>query len=193
MTKQAPPVIATQRERVRPAGDLAVDVEDVYVDNAEREKLQAQAYFAEYQAMMTRMNFFMSLQFTLWAPLVAFLTLVFGAYAAPLSTDIKSALFWGAAVVTQLVVLVYCFALHEVYNHAFYIETRLKPQVAELLDLARESFWAWERHLAAEGKANNPGFGDFLPDAISGLALIVAFVTAGWNWLGVLATSALLV
>lgn len=39
----------------------------------EAQKLQGQAHIAEYQAMMTRMNSFMSFQLMVWVPLVAFI------------------------------------------------------------------------------------------------------------------------
>ena len=46
---------------------------------------------------------------------------------------------------TQLVILTYYFALYEVYNHVRYVETKLKPKVAELLELNPDSLWGYEK------------------------------------------------
>ena len=71
-------------------------------------KLQVQAYLSEYQAMMTRIKWFMSMQFMPVAPLIAFFAFI--AIAHNFLNEIV--VVWGAAVVTQIAVLIYYFALH---------------------------------------------------------------------------------
>jgi hypothetical protein len=128
---------------------------------SEVQKLRAQAYSNEYQAMMTGMNLFMTLQFMPLVPLIAFWTIVANTYIRFNDHPVELILVkWGAVAVTQIACLVYYFSLHEVYNRVLYIETELKPKVAVLLHQATNSFWGWERHLRRFGKANNPRFGD---------------------------------
>src|SRR5438128_1637223 len=99
------------------------------------EKAQVQAYCSEYQATMTRMNWFMSLQFLPLAPLVALLTLVavhtsyIALYDGRIDDGVVTEL---GALGVQVTMYIYCFSLHEVYNHALYIESHLKPKVAAL-------------------------------------------------------------
>ena len=102
-------------------------------DMSDVQKLQVQAYFSEYQAMMARVNWFMSLQFIPLTPLVAFLAIV-GAVYRFLEPHLIA---WTTAAVVEVAVLVYYFSLHEVYNHIRYIEVTLKPRVAALLNGTR--------------------------------------------------------
>ena len=156
-------------------------------------KLQAQAYVAEYQAMVTRINWFMSMQFVPWAPLVTFLALIAATYSyfAPILVA------WGAAAMAQVAVLVYYFALFEVYNHVRYIETELKPRMATLLTLETDLFWGYEKFLKRHGKANDPLFSDLWPVALSGIAFALAALNripgSGWDYVGSLVTGFLLV
>jgi hypothetical protein len=142
----------------------------------ELQKLQLQAHFYEYQAVMTRINWFMSLQFIPLAPLAGFLAFIF---IVRNSHPILVVL--GAAWVTQCAIFVYYFALHEVYNHVRYLLTTLKPKVAILLQLDTNLFWGWEEHLKKFGKANDPRFGDFVPAAISLIAFIISAFIAITN------------
>jgi hypothetical protein len=166
------------------------------------EKLQVQAYFCEYQAMITRMNWFMSLQFMPLVPLIAFFAFIVTAHS---HFHLNLVLVeWGAVGVTQIGLLIYYFSLHEVYNHVLYVEKCLKPKVSVLLHLGTDSFWGWERHLKQFGKANDPAVGDCVPAALPLGAFIVAasiavgrapaseWTTAGWDCLGTVVTGYLL-
>jgi energy-converting hydrogenase Eha subunit C len=164
-------------------------VSSVESEISDAPKLQIQAYIGEYQAMMNRVNLFMSMQFMPVAPLATFLAVVAAAHAY---LDVVL-LAWVATGVTQIAVLVYYFALHEVYNHARYLETKLKPQVALLLGLNKDSFWAWEGQLKHVGKAYDPRYGDLAPAILSAIALIVGAgivltrpPISWWNCLGAL-------
>ena len=162
---------------------------------SDAQKLQAQAYFGEYQAMMTRVNWFMSLQFMPLVPLVGFFSFI----AITRSSLDPILIAWGTVGVSQIAVLIYYFALHEVYNHVLYLETKLKPKVAILLELNTDSFWGWERHLKQFGKAYDPRFGDRVPAILSAIAFLVAYIIAvtrmpasGWDCLGTVITGSLL-
>lgn len=160
------------------------------------EKAQVQAYVAEYQAIMTRISWFMSMQFVPVGPVVAFLTLI-GATHASFDPILVA---WGTAGVAQCAVLTYYFALYEVYNHVRYVETKLKPKLASLLKLETNSFWGYERYLKKFGKVNDPRFGDLLPVIPSALAFILAARTripewipgSGWDYAGLMLTGILL-
>ena len=142
----------------------------------EQMKLQAQAYLAEYQAMMTRMNAFMAMQFAPLAPWIAFLAFV---AAAPLH---RVVVVWGTALVTQVGVFIYCFALYEVYAHARHIEIEIKPRIALLLNLETDSLWAWEKHLKQHGKAAPALLGDAMPTVFSAAAFIAGLIWMEWTW-----------
>jgi len=148
------------------------------------QKLQGEAHIAEYQALMTRMSWFMSLQFMPVVPTIAFFSFV-----ALTQKDLSPLVVaWGAAWVVQVSVLIYYFALHEVYNHALYIEINLKERFSPILQLDTASFWGWERHLKKFGKANDPRFGDLIPASLGALAFLVAAISAiarcpqSWCW-----------
>jgi len=153
---------------------------------------QVQAYVAEYQAIMTRINWFMSMQFVPVGPVVAFLALI-GAIHASFDPILVA---WGTAGVAQCAVLTYYFALYEVYNHVRYVETKLKPRLAILLKLDTDAFWGYERYLKKFGKANNALFGDLWPAIVSVLAFILAAIKrtpgSGWDYAGSLITGFLL-
>ncbi len=156
-------------------------------------KLVVQAHVADYQAIATRITRFTSLQFVPWPALAAFLTLVGGTHK--LFDPILVA--WGTAGVVQVAVLTYYFALYEVYNHVRYLETELKPKLAELLKLNTESFWGYEKYLKKTGKANDPLIGDVGPAFVSLLAVVLAAVSripgSGWDYLGSVVNGFLLV
>lgn len=97
----------------------------------------------------------------------------------------------------QVTVLTYYFALYEMYNHVRYVETQLKPKVADLLKLNPNSFWGYEKYLKMTGKANNPLFGDVGPALASLLAVVLAAVSripgSGWDYFGSMVNGVLLV
>jgi hypothetical protein len=124
---------------------------------------QVQAHYAEYQAIMTRINWFMSQQFMPFVPTVGFLSFVAVAHGS-LGPIVST---WGVVVMLQIGSLIYYFALHEVYNHVRYLELCPKPKVASLIGLNVNLFWAWEAHLKNVGKANDPRLGDFAPTILS--------------------------
>lgn len=164
---------------------------------------QLEAYCNEYQAMMARMNWFMSMQFMPLAPLIAFYAFIAAVYDHFSFNLIL--VEWGTAGVTQTAVLIYYFSLHEVYNHALYIERNLKPRVAVLLHLSTDAFWGWERHLRQFGKANDPTFGDLAPAGLPSITFAAAVLmairrtlatgctTIGWDLLGMAVTSSLMI
>lgn len=161
--------------------------------DAEELKLVVQAHVADYQVIATRISRFMSLQFVPWPALAAFLILVGTTYK--LFDPILVA--WGTAGVVQIAVLTYYFALYEVYNHVRYVETNLKPKVAELLKLNTDSFWGYEKYLNGTGKANDPLYGDVGPAFVSLVAVVLAAVSripgSGWDYLGPVVNGVLLV
>ena len=156
----------------------------------EQKKLQLQAYVAEYQAMMSRTTWFMSLEFSALLPIIGFFTAY--RYIDP------NLVAWWLALTVQSTLLVYCFALHEVFNNVLYIEAKLKPKVSVLLKLSANQFWGWERHLKQSGKANDPGIFDKIPATISVFAFLAASFVAvykaypsGWDCLGAVVSGCL--
>jgi hypothetical protein len=136
---------------------------------SETDKLRLQVYIAEYQAMMVRVNWFMSLQTTCWLALPTFLTFV-----AAVGKDIDPVLIqWGAATVVEMLIFLNLVSLDEVYKHLLYIETNLKPQLAGFSHMPLNSFFGWERYVRAKGKAGDPSVFDTAPP---GVALVTFFI-----------------
>lgn len=136
--------------------------------------LQVQAHIADYETMMERISWSMSLQFMPLVPLVGFYSFI--AVASKLLTPPFR--IWGAVIATQVAINIYYFALHGVYNHVLYIETKLKPCVADIIQLKTNSFWGWERHIKRFGRANDPLIGDIAPGALSVVALAAGVIIA---------------
>jgi hypothetical protein len=156
-------------------------------------KLVVQAHIADYQVIASRISRFTSLQFIPVPALGAFLTVVVGTHK--LFDPILVA--WGTAGVVQFGVLTYYFALYEVYNHVRYLETKLKPMVANLLKVEPESFWGYEKYLKKTGKGNDPLFGDVGPVFVSFLAVLLAALSrippSGWDYFGSVVNGFLLI
>lgn len=146
-------------------------------------KLLIKVHISEYQALETRINGFMALQFVPWPPLVVFITLVAYAYKYGFfDRTIEALVAWGTVVMVQVAVFVYNFALFEVYNHVRYIETELRPKVATLL--GTDSFWGYERFLKKTGKVNNPLVGDCGLLVIPVAAIMLTIYGRWTSWLG---------
>lgn len=140
------------------------------------QKFQAQAYFNDYQAMISKINWFMSLQFKLFTPLVSFVSLGVAAY----NHDYHIAGVWVTTGVVQIIAITYLFALYEVYNHVRYIETELKPKLAGLISLNTGNFWSYEKLLKKGGKAHSTTIGDAIfPVGISLISLLVSLYIRG--------------
>lgn len=69
-------------------------------------------------------------------------------------------------------------ALDEVYKHLLYIETALKPRIANIVPMMPTSFFAWERYVRSKGKAGKPWVFDTVPVGIALVALVIAIVLA---------------
>lgn len=159
----------------------------------EQLKLIANAHVADYQVIATRISRFISLQSVPWPVLAAFLTVVY--YTRSFLDPVLVA--WGTAGVAQVAVLTYYFALYEVYNHVRYIENELKPNMAKILSLSPDQFWAYEKYLKKTGKANNPLYGDIGPALISFVAVALAALAripgSGLDYIGSILNGLLLV
>ena len=163
------------------------------IQPSEQQRLVVQAHVADYQVVTVRISRFISLQFVPWPALAAFLTVAY--YTHTFFDPVLVA--WGTAAGAQIAVLVYYFALYEVYNHVRYIENELKPNMAKALSLNPDQFWGYERYLKKTGKANSALWGDITPAAISFLAVIIAALFripgSGADYIGSILNAVLLV
>ena len=140
------------------------------------------AYCAEYNAMATRINTFIALQFVPWPPLAVLLGLVVNAFkihdGRTFEPTTASLIIWLTVMAMQVAVFVYCFALYEVYNHARYVETELRPKLSTIIGIDRN--WGYEKFLKRAGRANNPNYGDRGVLGISILAILFG-IYLQWN------------
>jgi hypothetical protein len=104
-----------------------------------------QLHIAEYTALTTRNTYYMSVSFAIWPALVLYLTL-FGILKGWESYGVLLALL--AVFGTELLGAGWYFCLYEQYQNVLYMETKLRPKVAELIP--QTDYWAYEgsRHPA---------------------------------------------
>lgn len=163
----------------------------------EEEKLLVQAHIADYQVITARISRFMGIQFVPWPALFAFLVLLATAHTLFDAHRVDwgpAFLAWGAAGAIQIAVLVYYFALFEVYNHVRYVETILKPRLIRLV--GTDEVWSYEGFLKRTGKANSPLLGDIGPAVPAISSVVVAGIFripgSGWDYIGSALNTALL-
>ena len=154
-----------------------------------------QVYVADYNAMATRINTFMALQFVPWPPLVVVLGLVVNAFNTRTSStsvsafdpDTTSFVVWLTVMAVHAAVYVYLFSLYEVYNHSRYVETELRPKLSEIINI--QPNWGYERFLIKTGKANKPQSGDSGVLVLPIVAILFAFyqrATSELSWMDLL-------
>ena len=153
------------------------------MDSSEIEKLQVAAHIADYQAIMTRTTWFMNQQHLSG---VAWIALVSFAVSARSSLDSPVLFAWGLLGLSQVAVLIYCFALYEVYSHVHYIQEEVKPRLSKLIQLSTQNFWVYEAQLKNMGKAYSVKFGDMVPAGLSAIGFLatarIRFVSGWTRW-----------
>jgi hypothetical protein len=144
------------------------------------------AHIAEYEALMTRNTYWVTIQFstapaiaiyfTLLAVILSALGIVQPAGAAALQKSI----LWVAVLGAELFVIAGYMCLYEIYNNVRYVESHLRPEMDKLLP--NQNYWKYENYLA-----KHRGFGALLNEwwAIGAVFAALVFVAiharASWN------------
>src|SRR5579871_674100 len=141
----------------------------------------------EYQIQSTRITYWITLQYatyTITAIGLGFLLQAFGSIQ-PLTIALT------ATLLGQVFVLAMIHVNQEMFGSVIYIEQHLKPKVRELLgEHGSAGFWEYEKHLAAERKAQSvKGFEvQYVLMAILALVVMIGIVSVIWTSLHVLSS-----
>jgi hypothetical protein len=98
---------------------------------------------AEYDALMTRITYWLTLQYALWPILLALFGLVALAWNSSVVTHIV--LIWGTGVVAQVIVLHWYHAAREIYDNVLYLENELRGMIQPFV--GTEEFCRYDRWL----------------------------------------------
>ena len=111
-----------------------------------------QLHIAEYTALTTRNNNWVTIQIGIWSVMTLYITAAIGAWAyfSQLKLDYGIYIVWGSGIVLQLIVLVLYLTLGEIYINVYYIEEKLRPLLSDLVD--GKPFWGYEAFLAKDSK-----------------------------------------
>jgi hypothetical protein len=109
-----------------------------------------QLHIAEYTALTTRNNNWVTIQVGIWSLIILYVTAAVGAWAyfSQLRLNYGIYIVWGSSVAIQLTVAVLYFTIGEIYINVYYIEHKLRPLLSELVD--RKPFWGYEAFLARD-------------------------------------------
>src|SRR5258707_1254022 len=118
-----------------------------------------QLHSAEYEALMTRATYFITIMATIWPLMILFLTLVIGGWkpsGVSLGTALnslrsrgagRSVFVWGNLFVVQIMLLVWAQLLLEQYTIVFYLESDLRRTIQNQELAGSFQFWNYERFL----------------------------------------------
>jgi len=100
-----------------------------------------QVHCAEYQSLMNRETYWITLQFAMYSVAVLFVTLV------PQLRDImrRNSVWWFTALGLQIIAVVLQQTIWELLNTIKYIETRLRPLVTAIV--GDRPFWGYEPYV----------------------------------------------
>jgi hypothetical protein len=106
---------------------------------AEHEAIM-QLHLAEYQALTTRITYWITLQYS--TPAITGGALLLLAGTRGLFPPVFS--IWAATIIIEVGIGAYFYTIYEMMNNAKYIECELKPKI--LTSTSRDSFWSYERY-----------------------------------------------
>ncbi len=99
-------------------------------------------HIAEYEALMTRNTYLVTLQFSLWPILLLFFTLL----AQIWNSIDHGILIWSTGVALQLIGAAWVQLIWEQLNNIQYLESKVRPLIAASMHGSR--FWQYESYLA---------------------------------------------
>ncbi len=109
-----------------------------------------QLHIAEYNALTTRNNNWNQIQVAMWTLILLYLTVAASiwTYSSQIKPLYEIYLVWGSGVVIQLILIMLCWTVEELYRNVAYIECELRPLVRDLVN--NKPFWQYETFLARE-------------------------------------------
>jgi len=145
-------------------------------------------HLAEYQALMSRANQFMSFQIGVWGLMITLITLAVNQWRATTPSD--PAIVWLAGIGAQILLHLGSTLLEQQYLLVTYIENRLRLAVVAALPekWAATSFWRYESFLVgARPRSGANPWGEWAVSAPVALLLVGAAIrwwpTTSGSWL----------
>jgi hypothetical protein len=103
-----------------------------------------QLHVAEYEALMTRITYWILIQYSVGGAIaVSLLSFFLGQPQFPAVSGIK---IWTIVVTTEIFFGAYYYSLFEMMTHSDYIENTLVKRLRDLKYFQGKEFWEYERH-----------------------------------------------
>ena len=130
-----------------------------------------QLHIAEYQALTTRSTYWITIQNSVWALILIYLTIVVSIWSKDSSHT--PFLVWASGVVIQLCLAGWYYAGNENYRNVFYIENELRSLIQTVI--GPQDFWRYETFLAKRS-GRKPIWSDTAPT----IFLVLAYGAVVW-------------
>ena len=146
----------------------------------QRLNLALQLHISEYQALTYRGTSWLALESGIWALMGVIVSLIPTVWAKDIPHDIVE---WGAFALIQILLFVWANMMYEHYSSIHYLETELRPLVADLVG-PTVAFWQYETYIDNKRPKSQPfwyeaapAFGVFLIHAA-----IISYNLPLWPW-----------
>lgn len=129
-----------------------------------------QLHLAEYNALTTRVTYWLTLQFTVWPIVIGFWGLLALLWASGKVPEVP--LLWGGAFISQAFGLMWSGVTIEIYRAARYVEQDLKHMIEGAIGEGA-AFWQYEQR-------NQEDRGELLPFVWEWPIAVGGLVIVGW-------------
>jgi hypothetical protein len=129
-----------------------------------------QLHIAEYNGLVNRGSYFMTLQFGLIVSVPAIALLAYYLYQLPSSARVRSLTGWATIAVLQILGIVWANMMLEQFALVRYIECVLRPEVEQVT--GETQFWLYEPYLI-KNRPLNPVWGNYSVAGSVVVALII--------------------
>ncbi len=110
------------------------------------------AHIAEYEALMTRNTYWVTIQFSTAPAIAIYFTLLATAWSTisivqpAKAADLQRSILWIGILGAELFVIAGYMCVYEIYNNVRYVESHLRPELDKLL--SNQNYWMYEKYLA---------------------------------------------
>jgi transposase len=152
-------------------------------------KHQLDMHVAEYCALSTRHVYSLMLQYSVWAGVA-----VYWAFLVTLYQRVPAGwIAWAAIFGLEMAATGWYFNLADLYTNVCYMQTRLRPQVQEIIGI--EDVWGYESFLI-ERRGHEKAYGDAWALVFALLTLMACwfeYPPRGWQWGAAIVSSGIMV
>jgi hypothetical protein len=130
-------------------------------------------HVAEYNAVTTRITYWLTLQIAIWS--AVFVVAGLGATLLGRFSTHRTLLLCGTFGIAQMLVLIWYNVTNELFQAARFLRHDLKPEVRDSLQLSSSAFWMYE-DLTARHRGFAPIW-EWGPAGVAAASLIILFAT----------------